>query len=117
MDDPWGLRQAQERGVELEDVGQEILIDNEAVRVWAIRLPPGQTQEFHLHRHPYVVVSITGAENRVESIFGDTRPAPEPPGSVVWRGEAGPVHRLTNVSDTPYECRLIELKKEAFDLG
>lgn len=115
-DDRWGLRKVGELGVTLEGVGQEVVFENDVVRVWAIRLAAGETQQFHLHRHPYVVISVRGADNRIETIFGDTRSTSEPAGNVVWRGDPGPVHRLTNVSDEAYECRLMELKKEVFDL-
>lgn len=116
MADRTGLDRAEELGIELEEVGQEILLEDDLVRVWRIRLGPGETQAFHLHRHPYLVISIAGDHNRVETIFGDTRPAPEPQGNVVWRPSPGPVHRLTNVSDEHYECRLVEFRKEVFDL-
>lgn len=115
MSDEYGLEKARDEGVELAAVGQEVVVDNELVRVWAIRLEPGQSQAFHLHRHPYLVVSLRGDANQVETIFGETRSTFEPTGNVVYRGEQGPVHRLTNKSDETYECRLIELKSKEWN--
>lgn len=111
-DDPWGLTEAQRRGLELDDVGQDLLYEDDEVRVWGIALEPGESQPFHLHRHPYVVISVGGDANQVETIFGETRDTHEPAGNVVVRDEAGPVHRLVNVSETPYRCRLVEIKTE-----
>lgn len=115
MTDEFGLELASQQGLELAAVGQEVLVDNDLVRVWAIRLQPGESQAFHLHRHPYLVVSIRGDANQVETIFGDKRDTLEPSGNVVYRGEQGPVHRLTNKSDEEYECRLIELKSREWN--
>ena len=38
--------------------------------MWEIRLEPGQTIDFHIHYHPYLVVSLGGGENEIETIFG-----------------------------------------------
>jgi FtsP/CotA-like multicopper oxidase with cupredoxin domain len=111
-EDPLGLEEARRRGIELDDVGQDLLYEDDSVRVWGIALDPGGSQPFHFHRHPYVVISVGGDANQVETIFGDTRDTLEPAGNVVVRDEKGPVHRLVNVSDTPYRCRLIEIKTE-----
>lgn len=112
MSDRWGLGKASADGVQLDDVGQELVFENDLVRVWDIKLDPGESQPFHLHRHPYLVISLEGDQNLVETIFGETRPTSEPTGNVVFRGEQGPVHRLTNTSEVPYACRLIELRRE-----
>lgn len=115
MSDNFGLNRAREQGLELGSVGQEVVLDNDLVRVWAIRLEPGDSQAFHLHRHPYLVVSLQGDANQVETIFGETRETFEPTGNVVYRGDQGPVHRLTNKSNQIYECRLIELKSREWN--
>lgn len=108
-DDPLGLEEARRQGVQLDEVGQELLYEDDSVRVWGIALEPGESQPFHFHRHPYVVISLAGDANQVRTIFGDTRDTHEPPGNVVVRDEKGPVHRLVNVSETPYRCRLVEM--------
>lgn len=111
-EDTLGFREAERRGIELDDVGQDLLYEDDSVRVWGIALEPGDSQPFHFHRHPYVVISLGGDANQVETIFGDTRDTFEPAGNVVVRDEKGPVHRLVNVSETPYRCRLVEIKTE-----
>lgn len=111
MSDEYGLELAKQRGIELGDIGTELLQETDDIRVWRVDLDPGETIPFHYHHHPYVVFSLAGDKNVVESIFGDKRETFEPPGHVVYRNAASPVHRLTNVSDVRYESRLVEFKK------
>jgi hypothetical protein len=110
MSDKSGLNAAAEKGIKLGDVGQRIVFENEQVRIWEINLEPGQVQDFHLHYHPYVIISLGGGENEIETIFGDKRMTNEPLGSTVFMNEMRPVHKLTNKSTVRYLSRLIELK-------
>lgn len=110
MADPYGIKLAKDRGVKLRDVGQRIVLENEYVRVWEIRLEPGETIDFHIHHHPYVVISLGGGENEIETIFGAHIKTEEPLGTTVFIDEMRAVHRLTNRSDVTYLSRLIELK-------
>lgn len=110
MTDKTGIRTAAEKGIQLGPVGQRIVLENEHVRIWEINLDPGQTIDFHIHFHPYVIISLGGGENEIETIFGDKRTTNEPLGSTVFMNEMRPVHKLTNRSNTRYLSRLIELK-------
>ncbi|MGA9949950.1 MAG: hypothetical protein WBQ24_17005, partial [Xanthobacteraceae bacterium] len=65
---------------------------------------------FHIHDHPYLVVSLGGGENEIETIFGKKISTQEPLGSFVFINEMREVHRLTNKSDVAYFSRLIEIK-------
>ena len=94
--------------VELGAVGQRIVMENDKVRIWEITLAPGESQEWHRHEHPYLVIAIGGAMNAVTVIDGKVIAAPEPTGSVLYR-EPGPVHKLTNIGETTYVSRLVEL--------
>jgi len=96
--------------VVLGDVGSEIVFENEHVRVWEVELEPGEVQDWHLHHHPYLVIPIAGADNVMEFLDGgEPRALRETAGRVVFR-PAGRVHKLTNVGETTYRNRLIELK-------
>ncbi|HEY4278553.1 MAG TPA: hypothetical protein VGM91_10055 [Conexibacter sp.] len=96
--------------VMLGEVGTEILFENEHVRVWEVHLEPGEVQEWHLHDHPYLVLAIEEAHNVMEYLDGtDARTMHETVGRVIYR-PAGKVHKLTNVGETTYRNRLIELK-------
>jgi mannose-6-phosphate isomerase-like protein (cupin superfamily) len=110
MSDKFGIAEAAKRGIELGQVGQRIVLENEHVRIWEINLDPGETIEFHIHYHPYVVISLGGGENEIETIFGDRIKTVEELGSTVFINEMRAVHRLTNRAKIPYLSRLIELK-------
>ncbi len=110
MTDPYGLAAASARGIKLGQVGDRIVFENEHVRIWEVRLEPGQTIDFHIHYHPYIVISLEGGENEIETIFGKKIPTNEPLGTTVFINEMRPVHRLTNRSSISYLSRLIELK-------
>jgi hypothetical protein len=110
MSDSYGLKAAAERGIALGPIGHRIVLENEHVRVWEVRLAPGETIDFHIHHHPYLIVSLAGGENEIETIFGDRITVQEPPGTSVFINEMRPVHRLTNRSQVAYLSRLVELK-------
>jgi hypothetical protein len=110
MDDALGLKTAKDRDITLGEVGQKILLENEYIRMWEVRLEPGETHDFHIHHHPYLVVSLGGGENEIETIFGKRIPTDEPAGSFVFIDEMRAVHRLTNKSNVTYLSRLIEIK-------
>ncbi|MEV4705899.1 cupin [Actinoplanes sp. NPDC049316] len=94
---------------ELGPVGQEIMLENDKVRVWHISLNPGESQPLHHHGLPYVVVAVQGAKNVIHTVDGDRIDVVEETGSIVFR-EPGQTHMLTNAGDTVYIGRIIELK-------
>ena len=110
MPDIYGLDEAKRRGMTLGEVGQRIVLENEHVRIWEVRLEPGETIDFHIHYHPYIVVSLGGGENEIETVFGKKISIQEPLGSTVFIDDMRPVHRLTNRSNITYLSRLVELK-------
>jgi quercetin dioxygenase-like cupin family protein len=110
MDDKFGLKAAADRGIKLRDIGDRILLENELVRVWEVKLEPGQTLDFHIHYHPYLVLSLSGGTNEIETISRKKIATDEPAGSYVFINEMREVHRLTNRSDVTYLSRLIEMK-------
>jgi hypothetical protein len=116
VEDKFGLKIAASRGITLGEIGQKILLENEFIRMWEIRLEPGQTIDFHLHFHPYLVVSLGGGENEIETIFGKKITTNEPAGSFVFIYEMREVHRLTNKSNVAYFSRLIEIKSVTWSM-
>jgi len=110
MDDKFGLKAAADRGISLGNIGNTLLLENDYIRMWEVRLEPGQTIDFHIHYHPYVVVSLGGGENEIETIFGKRISTNEPAGSFVFINDMREVHRLTNKANVTYLSRLIELK-------
>jgi hypothetical protein len=108
--DKTGIKTAAARRIKLGEVGQRIVFENELVRIWELNLAPGETFDFHIHYHPYIVISLGGGKNEIETIFGDKRVTNEPLGSTVFMNEMRPVHKLTNRDEVRYLSRLIELK-------
>ena len=98
MDDKYGLKAAAARGIALREIGDKV------------RLAPGQTLGFHIHYHPYAVLSLSGGENEIETISGKRITVQEPAGSYTFIDEMREVHQLTNKSDVVYLSRLIEIK-------
>jgi beta-alanine degradation protein BauB len=91
------------------EVGQEVVLDNDRVRVWQVMLAPGETQPLHHHGLPYVVVAVQGARNVIHTAAGERIDVVEETGGVVFR-EPGQTHMLTNAGDTTYVGRIIEVK-------
>ena len=94
-------------------VGQEIILENDRVRVWHISLDPGETQPLHHHGLAYVVIAVQGARNVIHTAAGERIEVEEETGGVVYR-EPGQTHMLTNAGHTVYVGRIVELK-DGFD--
>ncbi|HZJ09345.1 MAG TPA: cupin domain-containing protein [Trueperaceae bacterium] len=117
MSDEYGFDLAKKRGMSLGDIGHQLLQETDEIRVWSVDLEPGESIHFHYHHHPYVIISLGGDKNVVESIFGEKRETVEPAGNVVYRNAPSPVHRLTNISQVPYRSRLVEFKNVGWGEG
>lgn len=99
--------------VVLGEIGQTVVLDTPRLRVWEVALAPGETQPWHLHHNPYLVLNLESSPCHMDWLNGDPpRHLEEKPGGVVFRPPS-PVHMLTNDGDRTYRNRLIELK----DLG
>jgi hypothetical protein len=110
MDDKYGLKAAADRGIKLRDIGDRVLLENEFVRMWEVKLEPGETLGFHIHYHPYLVISLSGGSNEIETISGRKIVTEEPAGTYVFINDMREVHRLTNRSNVTYLSRLVEMK-------
>lgn len=95
--------------VVLADIGQTELLANDRVRVWEVALAPGESQPWHLHHNPYLVVNLQASPGRMDWLDGaPPRYVNEYVGGVIFR-PTSPVHMLTNVGPTYYRNRLVEL--------
>jgi beta-alanine degradation protein BauB len=96
-------------------VGTRVLMENDRVRIWEMRLEPGQDSDVHRHDLDYVLVQIDG--DRIagvpepdspgeynEYIEGDVAP-----GNVFCIGRGG-IETARNVGNKQYYEILIELK-------
>ena len=83
-------------------VGSELVSESDRVRVWTIRLKPGQRFGFHRHVLDYFWTSVSGGRGRQHLMDGSTVEYTYRPGET--RHEAyGPgeykVHDLENIGD------------------
>lgn len=99
-------------GTVLGDIGDEIIFENEVIRVWRLRLEPGEIQGWHQHHHSYLIVPLTPGDNLMRFSDGRSRSTKETPGEVMWR-EPGIPHELENVGGGTYSNVLIEFKQTA----
>lgn len=93
----------------LGEIGNEILFENDKVRIWGLSLDPGKVQGWHQHHLPYVIVPLTKGDNLMRFADGREKETHETVGGVLWR-EPGIPHELENRSDWTYRNVLIEIK-------
>ena len=94
-------------------VGTRLLFENDRVRVWDLRLQPGEQTPFHRHSTDFLYVVIGDGE--LQTLFPDS--TTDPPrqmadGDVRFREVAGEsVHAAKNVGSAPWRNIVVELKK------
>ncbi len=92
-------------------VGNQVLFEDEQVRIWEIEVAPGETLPLHHHGLDYVTVSLTEADLEAHEADGTVRRNHRVPGDVqVTTVGDGQRHELRNVGTTVYRNRLIEFK-------
>ena len=97
-----------------DHVGTRLLFENDRVRVWDLRLAPGEQTDFHRHSTDFLYVVIGDGE--LQTLFTDG--TADPPremrdGDVRFREVPGEsVHAARNVGSTPWRNIVVELKRE-----
>lgn len=76
---------------ELGDIGTKALFENDRIRVWEMRLDPGESSALHRHEHDYAMIQIAG-----DKVCADFEPDSQDEfnGAALGRVE-GPVHNGT----------------------
>ena len=104
---------AQQR--KLGDVATKLLFENDRVRVWEMRLGPGEEGDVHRHDLDYVLVQIEGDRMAVVpepdsgGSFRKYLEAEVFPGNAVFIARGG-IEKARNVGERAYLEILIELK-------
>ena len=96
-----------------EEIGSKLLFENERVRVWDLRLEPGESTGKHRHRNDYLYVVIgDGHLQAVDSDGNKGEPRPMSDGDVRWRDLGGQddVHEAVNTGDQPWRNIIVELR-------
>jgi beta-alanine degradation protein BauB len=99
----------------LGGVGTKVLMENDRVRIWEMRLAPGQESDVHRHDLDYVLVQIDG--DRIAGVpepdsageYNEYIEADVVPGNFVYIGRGG-IETARNVGNKQYYEILIELK-------
>jgi quercetin dioxygenase-like cupin family protein len=100
--------QAQLDAVKIDPQHYTAEVDNERVR--ALRIRYGPREKSVMHSHPdAVAILLTAAHIRFTFPDGTTQEIQGQPGQVLWT-DAGP-HLPENLTDTPFEVILVELKR------
>ena len=99
----------------LGPIGTEVVFENDRVRVWEMRLAPGEDSAVHRHELDYLLVQIDGdtiagiPEPDTGGHYKDYIEGKVEPGTAVFI-ERGGIETARNVGDKPYHEILIELK-------
>ena len=101
---------------QLGDVGTPLLFENERVKIWELRLAPGESSDLHEHRLDNVLIQIAGDRVAVDPA-SNTRGAYDQyleavvaPGGSLF-GEKGGIEKAVNVGRKPYYEIIVELKE------
>jgi hypothetical protein len=109
------MAEATEAGRDMGAVATNVLFENDRVRVWEMRLGPGESSAVHRHDLDYVLVQIDG--DKIKGVFepesaGEYHGEVEAdviPGQSMFIGRGG-VETAVNTGGKPYYEILIELK-------
>jgi len=93
-------------------VGSKLLFENHRVRVWEIRLQPGQRWHAHQHALDYFWTAITPGKSRQRTYDGTTREVEYQPGETRFYA-FGPgdslLHDLENIGESELVFSTVEL--------
>lgn len=97
------------------EVGTRLLFENDQVRVWDLRLEPGQSTGLHRHSTDYFYLVIGEGTLQGKSADGSLKEAKSmSDGEVQFRHIDGEeVHEAINVGDQPWRNIVVELKKRS----
>jgi beta-alanine degradation protein BauB len=96
-----------------DDVGTRLLFENDRVRVWDLRLEPGESTGLHRHTSDFLYIVI--GDGTLQTTFADgVREAPRQmhDGDVRFREVLDEtVHAAVNVGAGPWRNIVVELKR------
>lgn len=96
------------------DVGTRLLFENDRVRVWDLRLEPGESTGLHSHESDYLYVVIGDGQLQPVREDGTTDPPRDmSDGDVRFREVDGhDIHAAVNTGDRPWRNIVVELKDQ-----
>ncbi len=99
----------------LGDIGSRVVFEDDRVRVWQLRLAPGQESDLHRHHLDHLLIQVAGdriavvPEPDTEGPFADYLEADVVPGAVVHVPRGG-LETARNVGRQDYLEVIVELK-------
>lgn len=96
-------------------IGSALLFENERLRIWEVRLAPGERGALHRHDLDHVLVQIRGDKVAVESEPDSPTPwgayleAPISPGDFSYHRRGG-IETAVNVGTEDFHEIIVELK-------
>ncbi len=93
---------------QLAPVGNRILFENDAIRVWMVDVAAGDELALHLHENPYLLVNLTDGLLAVHDANGEPRERALSGETVEWH-DAGELHSFTNIGADRYKNILVEV--------
>ncbi len=100
----------------LGDIGSKVVYEDETVRVWRLKLAPGEESAIHRHELDHLLIQVAGdriaviPELDTEGPYKHELAADVVPGAVVHVGKGG-VERARNLGDEAYLEIIVELKR------
>ncbi len=89
------------------NIGTSVIAEYDRVKLWELKLDPGEASEWHAHANNYVFVVIEGGRLLAEYADGTSNTSDSAPGDVVYNRPS--THRVTNVGNTRYRNIIVEL--------
>ena len=101
-------------GEPLGNVADHVLFEDDNVRIWEMKLEPGEASDLHHHEHDYYLIVMSG--DRVAGVTPKGSPMDSFIGVIPPEGNTVPVPKggtewALNVGQKTYHEILIELKK------
>src|SRR5438876_12195315 len=93
---------------QLGNVATRLLFENERVRVWEMRLEPGESSDLHRHGLDYLLYILEGTSIDADGADSSSASYPVHPGQLVWVPRGG-TERAVNRSAVRLRELLIEL--------
>lgn len=98
------------------DIGTNVVYEDDAVRVWRLKLDPEEESPIHRHELDHLLVQVSGdriaviPEPDTQGPFTEVLEADVVPGAVVHVRRGG-VERARNVGSQPYLEVIVEIKE------
>ena len=99
------------------DIGSKVVYEDDSVRVWRLKLAPGEESAIHRHELDHLLIQVAGdriaviPEPDTEGPYKQELAADVVPGAVVHVDKGG-VERARNVGDKVYLEIIVELKHD-----